>query len=50
VRDNLFRSDARARTAFVRNSTRTVPELIDNTISGGVQTLEGYGENIASPP
>jgi hypothetical protein len=40
VHGNLFRGDARFRTAFVRNSTRTVPELFDNTLSGNVQTLE----------
>jgi hypothetical protein len=46
VRDNLFRSDARIRTAFVRNSTGAIPELVDNTISGNVEVLEGYGAGI----
>ena len=40
VHGNIFRGDARIRTAFVRNSTRTVPELFDNTINGNVQILE----------
>jgi hypothetical protein len=43
VRNNRFSNDAGASTTFVRNSTHTPAEVLDNTITGPATVLHGMG-------
>ncbi len=43
VRDNRFRNDTGVPTVFVRNTTQTPAEVLDNRITGPVTVLRGAG-------
>ncbi len=43
VRNNRFRNDVGVPTTFVRNSTHTSAEVLDNAITGPVTVLRGTG-------